>query len=198
MYTKPEVQQPIALDIEQLIKSELSIHPACKLVDIYKLLFQAYFGPAHILKDRDTVANSIRVEALSMQHPYLPLIQDIGNSIGFNRISLSVLLPAVQNNEVLLNEQCYQLADSMQQSCLSASPPFTISELWKANKEIIIGLYHADRTDWQEITAMAERGSIPSHSDAFKSTYDPHYRVIYNLTDLNYLSDSMDYFKEHK
>ncbi|PKN73190.1 MAG: hypothetical protein CVU50_04110 [Candidatus Cloacimonetes bacterium HGW-Cloacimonetes-3] len=170
--------QPGALNIEQIIINELALHPSCKLIDIYKLLFQAYFGPSHILKDKMTVAASIKTETLTMQHTYKPLFQDIGNGVGFCRISLGNLRPAAISNPLAFKQQCDALADLMQLSCLESDPPYTINELWHNYQKTILDICPANKEEWEEVSALAKNTTIPSHSDIFSTVYQPHYRII--------------------
>lgn len=175
---KPLKLQPGAFNIEQIIINELALHPSCKLIDIYKLLFQAYFGPAHLLRDRASVTESIMTETLSMQHAYKPLIQDIGNGMGYCRISLGNLKPDTSNNPVSFKQQCEALADLMQLSCLEAEPPYTINDIWENYKKTILAIYPASKEEWEEVSTLAKVAMLPSHSDNFRNTYLPHYRII--------------------
>jgi len=72
-----------AIDIKQVISLELNQHPELKLIDIYKLVFQAYLGPAHLLADTNESAKKIMTEILLHPEPYKPLKQDIGSQNGF-------------------------------------------------------------------------------------------------------------------
>ena len=59
-----------AIDIKQVICLELNQHTELKLIDIYKLVFQAYLGPAHLLTDINESAKKIMTEILLHPEPY--------------------------------------------------------------------------------------------------------------------------------
>lgn len=169
--------QPSYLSIERIIIDELSVHPNCKLIDIYKLLFQAFYGPSHAITDLISISLGINTEYTNMTVPYKPLIQDIGMGIGYCRISLSAL-DKLPPSSLLRN--CELLANLMQQSCIAEPVAGSMSSLWQHYKKTILDFFPASNEEWNAITTLAESNIIPSHSDAFKQTYDPHYRIIAN------------------
>lgn len=166
------------INIENLVIDELSIHPECKLVDIYKLILQAFFGPLHILGDLETVSSYIKAEALAMHNIYQPFIQDISNSLGFSRISISLIQPYIHQDEKLFTEHCNQMANLMKLSCLQGKPKYSMKELWMGSKELIHSHFPIDNNEWDKLLQIAEQAIIPHHSDLFRTTYDPHYRVL--------------------
>jgi hypothetical protein len=76
-------------EVRQLILSELALHPECEHVDLYKLLYQALFGPFHLIRDLGQLKLSISSELWQMSSPYEPHYQQIGQI--YTRLSLSAL-----------------------------------------------------------------------------------------------------------
>lgn len=171
-----------AIDIKQVISLELNQHPELKLIDIYKLVFQAYLGPAHLLADINESAKKIMTEILLHPEPYKPLKQDIGSQNGFFRLSLDCLVPVLQlKKEKAISElyrKSFLLAELMQESVLDFTYNLDITKLWKETIPVIQQLIVFDINEWQQVNAIAESKAIPRHSQQYKTLYNPKYRVL--------------------
>ena len=171
-----------AIDIKQVISLELNQHPELKLIDIYKLVFQAYLGPAHLLADTNESAKKIMTEILLHPEPYKPLKQDIGSQNGFFRLSLDCLVPVLQlKKEKAISElyrKSFLLAELMQESVLDFTYNLDITKLWKETIPVIQHLIVFDLNEWQQVNAIAESKAIPRHSQQYKTLYNPKYRVL--------------------
>lgn len=170
-------------DIYAAVEYEISIHPHIEVVDIYKLVLQAYFGPSHIVQNRAQVSESIFAEVLAMQNAYLPLFQDIGNKQGFWRLSLDLLVPAKEQGHEYLHQQCDLWADAMLESCLETESALGISDRWKIVQPMLEELIEASPQAWQQVAEMAAKEQVPSHSQKFSEAYTPHYRLMYPVGD---------------
>lgn len=171
-----------AIDIKQVISLELNQHPELKLIDIYKLVFQAYLGPAHLLADTNESAKKIMTEILLHPEPYKPLKQDIGSQNGFFRLSLDCMVPVLQlKKEKAISElyrKSFLLAELMQESVLDFTYNLDITKLWKETIPVIQQLIVFDINEWQQVNAIAESKAIPRHSQQYKTLYNPKYRVL--------------------
>ncbi len=171
-----------AIDIKQVISLELNQHPELKLIDIYKLVFQAYLGPAHLLADINESAKKIMTEILLHPEPYKPLKQDIGSQNGFFRLSLDCMVPVLQlKKEKAISElyrKSFLLAELMQESVLDFTYNMDITKLWKETIPVIQQLIVFDINEWQQVNAIAESKAIPRHSQQYKTLYNPKYRVL--------------------
>jgi len=171
-----------AIDIKQVISLELNQHPELKLIDIYKLVFQAYLGPAHLLADINESAKKIMTEILLHPEPYKPLKQDIGSQNGFFRLSLDCLVPVLQlKKEKAISElyrKSFLLAELMQESVLDFTYNLDITKLWKETIPVVQQLIVFDINEWQQVNAIAESKAIPRHSQQYKTLYNPKYRVL--------------------
>ncbi|OQC05839.1 MAG: hypothetical protein BWX76_00617 [Candidatus Cloacimonetes bacterium ADurb.Bin089] len=170
------------MDIKQIISLELTLHPHLQLIDIYKLVFQAYLGPAHLIADKDEAAKRIMTEMLLHPEPYRPLKQDISSCNGFFRLSLDLLLPnkSMRPEKAIteLYRKSYSLAEYMQESVLDYTYSLDITKLWKEAIPVVQELAVFDITEWQEVNTIAESKAIPRHSQQYKIHYNPKYRVL--------------------
>lgn len=168
--------------LDEALKLELKLHPAANLIDIYKLIYQALYGPSHIISDHATLCRSIETELSQMEGVYNPPMQNLGV---YSRISLSVLhIPGV-----MLSEAISKLADWLLASKANVDET-TILNSWHVLKPMIEQHYTASQGEWNEVNSLVSSGSIPSHSTLFKSLCHPHYRLINNT-----LNAYTDYFK---
>lgn len=158
-----------------LIKSELCVHPLLEPVDLYKLLYQAMYGPSHIVRDLGQVSLNISSELGQMTTPYEPLYQNIGAR--YTRISLSVLrlgniIPDRQLKIEALSR--WILASCSEYAEVSSD----FLSCWNSHLSTMQSLLSASPEAWDKASALAEAGKIPSHSELFHRHYDPHYRLV--------------------
>ncbi len=166
-------------DTTAVVETELALHPNLELKDLYKLIYQAFYGPAHIVQNVQTVAASIYNEVMDMKDTYFPLYQDIGNKQGYWRLSLGWLLPDKLQGETALRAKAEILAELMRLSIPEIPHQMSITERWNLESIIIKELFPASEIAWQEVNALALAGQIPSHSLVYKQAYNPHYRLIH-------------------
>lgn len=167
------------IDLHQIIKNELDIHPYLELVDLYKLVYQAYYGPSHIVNDPLMVAKNIELEFVNMHNTYSPLFQDIGDQSGYVRISLSILNEAYKANPSLFLTKCDLLAELIIDSCSLAQPDTSMNDVWTQNYATVLKYYTPSVNEEDCVFKLAASASIPSHSDKYRMHYHPHYRIVY-------------------
>jgi len=166
-------------NINEIIRIELDTHPHLELVDLYKLLYQSYFGPSHIVQDHLKVAKNIELEYTNMSNGFSPLFQDIGDQEGFIRVSLSILNVVYKANPALFLTKCDLLAELIIDSCLVFQPDCTMKDVWTQNYETVLKYYSPTSAEEEQVFQLAESNSIPSHSDIYRMHYHPHYRLVY-------------------
>ena len=147
--------------MNKIIESHKNKYPLMQVDDYIKLLFQNEFGPEHLVTNKDKVVEYIKSELDNDSESEHYYIESIGNSLcrfHFNKLN---------NNEIDV------LADLF----------IKTSECHKGNKDIFInklnGLEDLNK-DWKEkINKYINEGINPiHHSNLFRNTYKPHYRVI--------------------
>ena len=162
-------------EIKSLVLNELRIHPVAQPVDLYKFLYQAAFGPFHILKDKERLMQAISAELQEMKSSYLPLYQNLGDT--YTRVSLSLipqnLKPAAQKHII------EKFADVLIDSCQEIlSPEKLFSEIWEKALPTLKKLIKAPAAAWTKADYYVAKGEIPSHSQQFHAEYKPHYRLM--------------------
>jgi len=159
-------------NLAAIAQLERRLHPAATLRDYYKLFFQSFYGPGHFIEDTDTARRFIEQELRLMKQDYLPLVQDISNGAGYHRVSLSVL------TRQLISLEAFAAL------FVSSVKPIYQSDEW-SKQWLAIEVFLC--STYPELAAEKERlfchkalsgNLLIRHSDNFRLTYTPHYRVM--------------------
>lgn len=102
------------LEVISMVELELDLHPVLEPVDLYKLLYQAMYGPNHIIRDFKQLYTGINSEMWQMQGKYEPLFQDIGPC--YTRLSLSAI--KTDNNTQMRKKRIEALTEWIMASSL--------------------------------------------------------------------------------
>ncbi len=182
-------------ELRSILRTELELCPKARLADLYKLLYQAYYGPAHMDPDPVKITRNLRQELRSITDHTGNFCQDIGCGRGFIRINLIAL---IDYKPIPFNQ--FSSFSDYEHKLFCAVPASKIKSLTDAilASRIEAGIELAKwRRTWQqalpivaefvkpklEETAFVESllgtGDLPSHSEIYKELYSPHYRIIH-------------------
>lgn len=195
-------------DLTHIIETELFLYPEARLVDLFKLLNQAYFGPSHIEPDRDKIKASLKSEIMGLKRISTYPFQDIGNGNTFVRVSLSYLIGAVNvdlsdliinfskgwllekhKQDRLTEELLENAAEAILQSRFSKPiSPITWKHVWSNALPVVLYHYEPRRGELEEIDRLLRENQMPSHSEPYHKAYDPHYRVFNRKMLFRYLN----------
>jgi len=159
----------------ELIKSELELHPKAQLIDYYKLFFQGTFGPGHIISDKNSALKFLRTEFDESTIFEEFDFQNISYVNNFYRVNLNVI-----------NRGMISFDDFLDAFLKSAELRNKISyEIWleeweKIEKQINIMKMPIEYIEVQstELWKIIKNGNLVSHSEIYRNTYSPHYRLI--------------------
>lgn len=168
------------------VKAELENYPEERLIDLYKSFFQGYWGPGHLVPDSISAHNYLTRELTDAQEYDTNLWQSLGHYDRYFRLNLKFV------RDGIIPEGEYLSA--FIQSANNPNKPKLADWITEWNKvinvieknEIIINNYSEDK---KAIQMMLDDGNyVVHHSDEFRKTYNPHYRVISK----NYFERMMD------
>lgn len=159
-------------DLLSIAKTEYEYHPLSNLRDYCKLFFQSYYGQGHFISDEAGAKRHLDIELEKMNCAYLPMIQDISNGMGLYRISLD----AITNNLISIDD--FLLFFLNRQFIPIDWEQWT--ENWHKIMVLLFEIYpDLNDTDLaSECTELTRNKSLMSHSECFRLTYCPHYRVM--------------------
>ncbi|MDI3503125.1 MAG: hypothetical protein PWP64_61 [Candidatus Cloacimonadota bacterium] len=163
------------LDLKNMVELELHLHPLLEPIDLYKLLYQALYGPHHIIRDFKQLYTSINSELGLMQENYEPLFQEIGPY--YSRLSLSAIK---KDGDTLLRQKRIEALTEwiMASSCVIPNTAIDFVLQWKSYEPMLKEHLPADPPSWAKADQLAEQNILPSHSDIYRQNYHPHYRLI--------------------
>jgi hypothetical protein len=166
-------------DVLAIANLEKSYHPAANLLDYYKLFFQANFGQGHFVMNTASAARFLETEMINaIEKPYYPFIQDISNGTHTFRVSLTCIV-----------NRSLSPAQYLRKFLAGVSKPVD----WVAWRVIWLSLstflqsafpdIEDEFVSWKCLEAINDK-TIISHSEVFRLTYHPHYRVMQLQDDL--------------
>ncbi len=155
------------------IKAHLEKYPQMQVEDIFKLLYQGVFGCEHLAAAEETVTKRIEAEALSDFLKREPFIEKISQN--YSRVYLNCLNEGVSVKTLaklfILSAQGEKGTVTDLEKNLNAAKEVIATE----KTAISLSEIEAGVCKWKE------DGYPPiSHSDIYKSAYNPAYRVVSN------------------
>jgi hypothetical protein len=173
---------PFSQKLPQLNKTidlEYSLHPESTLIDYFKLFAQSAFGPGHLIKDLQSAKDNLLDEVQNSTAFDSALIQPCDYYSPFYRVNLILL----KNESIPFDEFFNAFIESA--ACITPISEYLFKEEWLyiANlikiKEIVKSDYEKDYSFISDL--LAHNKFLCSHSNHFKSLYNPHYRIIHKL-----------------
>jgi hypothetical protein len=162
--------------VKTLAWREFVLFPKANLVDYYKLFYQGTFGPGHIIADRQTAYEALLKEIESCHATELPFLQDISFINPYCRVSLEIIEKKMIEPEVFF--------DLLLESCkvVHTLSPIEWNEAWQDLEDILFQIL--PKLNEPKLIKMihdnlyGDRIPMIRHSDNFRKTYNPHYRLI--------------------
>ncbi len=160
----------------ELLVGEKKMYPQAQLIDYFKVIFQACYGPGHGISNysaaREYYLNEFALLD-SDQSEQNCMIQDLSYPNGFYRVNLA----AVKQELISRDELFEGFVHSSKIKCDSCQ----FDQLWaKAVRFVVEELgINEDKDSLESITRFFTSGSFPSHSNFYRKHYSPHYRLLY-------------------
>lgn len=183
-------------ELRRLIGAELQFCPQARLIDLYKLLHQAHWGPTHAPDDPALLALALRQELDSLAERRSPAWQDIGCGRGFVRVNLSALLkPPPQplhrrssfpdHSSGSFRGVAPSRIQSLVEAILASRFPRGIdwrdwAETWSRALPLALDLVQPGPGELETVEASLRERRMPSHSGDYRAGCRPHYRVLWH------------------
>jgi len=161
--------------VRELCEYMVSTYPLAILQDVYKTCYQDFFGAEHLMQDTAAARKYLQYELEQMKNDevVMPLREPTGFRHRFERISLSLVLNGEMSEEELL--QLF-IEAAGKNNALHDNWAYEWSEIERIALQV--------QPAWQneELQAMlheaAANNQAVRHSEMFRDTYKPHYRII--------------------
>lgn len=151
------------------VQFEYNLHPKAEIVDIYKLIFQGHFGAGHFIIDPEKAEKMLQQELETATTFETDFSQQISKN--YFRVNIKV----VTENIVKFDDFLKAFLQS------TKTPPQTNSwiSFWKKISHEFSTAFNWEKTALQNFNKkLSERNFIFHHSDVYRNTYQPHYRLI--------------------
>jgi len=151
------------------------MYPAATLQDVYKTCYQDFFGAEHLMQDTAAARKYLQYELEQMKNEevVMPLREPTGFRHRFERINLALVLNGEMSEEELL-----------QLFIEAAGKDNALHDNWAYEWSEIERIALQVQPAWQneELQAVlheaAANNQAVRHSEMFRDTYKPHYRII--------------------
>jgi hypothetical protein len=165
-------------NVAALINTHVERYPEIDILDVYKLLHQAVFGPGHAIKNERSVQEVLEVECeLLTPDVSAPLVENVHPDSKFVRLHLRPYLAARGDVRALLK--------SFVQSANAATGELAMMAAWWAIFEGMIapegalaGRFDTRVARLEGRTHASEQWPASHHSPRFERVYHPAYRVL--------------------
>ncbi|MBO6074603.1 MAG: hypothetical protein J6P74_05665 [Paludibacteraceae bacterium] len=164
--------------VRELCEYMVSTYPQATLQDVYKTCYQDFFGAEHLMQDTAAARaylhyelNELRSERVNKLG--IPMREPTGFRHRFERINLAMVLNGEMSEETLL-----------QLFIDAAGKDNALHEHWADEWAEIEAIALQVQPAWQndELQALLREAAAGNHavhhSEAFRNTYNPHYRII--------------------
>jgi len=171
---KPNEEEAIRSMCEEIAQR----YPHATLQDVYKTCFQDFFGAEHLLRDTAAAHRYLlyEIEATRAQDlNAMPIYEPTGFRHRFTRVNLSL----VHSGEMTENELWTRFIEAAGTNNAFSD---NWAEEWAKVEAIAVEVQPvwADSTLQTELRYAASVQSPVRHSETFRQTYNPHYRIIIN------------------
>lgn len=163
-------------EVRQMCKEMIEHYPAATLQDIYKTCYQDFFGAEHLMRDTAAARQYLHSELdqCAEQDPStMPLYEPTGFRHRFIRVNLLNIKEGNITEEQLLS---LFIDAAGKDNALHSN----WENEWKQIERIALEVYPAwqDAELQRELQHAAQLKAAVRHSEAFRNTYHPHYRII--------------------
>ena len=175
--------------ITSYITNLFTKYPEATLIDVYKASFQDYFGPAHLLSDRNDVKKYIEYELANADTLCGAYYEPCGWRGQYVRVNLSVITDSLLDIEDFV---------SFFMASAQGEPTLTQDWLdeWATIQAVVKRLYpqlENFAADSVHIAHQLSEGNyVMHHSQSFNQHYHPHYRIIRSTLFERYILPVLD------
>lgn len=151
-------------------------YPVATLQDVYKTCYQDFFGAEHLMRDTAAARQYLHSELEQCREQDLsamPLREPTGFRHRFVRMNLLNII-----NGSITEEELLQLFID------AAGKDNAVHDNWASEWRLIETIALDVHPDWRdeelqaELRTAADLQAAVRHSDVFRDTYHPHYRII--------------------
>ncbi len=168
-------KKPLHPELAAFINREYNAHPKMELADLYKILYQAEFGPEQMMRNPEAAMEYLRLEAQSRgADASIPLTEECSPDGSMIRVNLAPFVAARLSLDSLF-------AAMRATAATAGGSGARLRGRWKEVGELVDAYaVPFSRESYQDLTRHLEQGNYPEthHSREYTTAYRPAYRVV--------------------
>lgn len=164
--------------VRELCEYTISTYPQATLQDLYKTCYQDFFGPGHMVTDTASALGYIHYEVEEIRSSENVSISEIADeATGFRHRFVRLDLRRIVLGQMSEEELLHRFIETAN----TATPVHdNWADEWAQIEAIALHVHPAWRND--ELQALLHQAAAGNHavhhSEPFRNTYKPHYRII--------------------
>jgi len=159
-------------ELKQIVSEHIKKYPEIELQDILKMLYQNEFGPKHLAENEIESFKSLSKEISNIDYNE---DEELFEDIGYNAVRLNLKAIPVNTDLNYINKIIVNSANDFHGTNEKLVVKFGLLVVMAQNNEIPFDIERVRK----ETNDFARNGFKPiSHSDSYKESYAPAYRVI--------------------
>jgi hypothetical protein len=164
--------------IAGLIRTHVNRYPAIDILDVYKLLHQAVFGPGHAITNQRATREWLERESELLVPSYdEAILENIHPQGQIVRVHLRPYL-AVRGNLEKLLDGYIRSAAAVQGNIETMTAAWNVFQSMAESNELPVNRFSARTVALVGRTRASENWPASHHSPAYDQTYKPAYRVL--------------------
>ena len=162
--------------IRQMCEQIHEQYPLATMQDVYKTCYQDYFGAEHLVSDTASARQYLQKELEECRNTdmcLMPKREPTGFRHRFTRVNLSCVAEGELTEKQLL-------AQFLEAAGKDHAYGNNWAEEWTRIESIALKVYPAwtDQDLQAELREAARNNQAVRHSEAFRTAYHPHYRIV--------------------
>jgi len=164
--------------VRTLCEYMVRTYPQATLQDVYKTCYQDFFGAEHLMQDTAAASKYLQYELNELRNEGvnelgMPMREPTGFRHRFERINLALVLNGAMSEEELLRLFIE-----------TAGKDNALHDRWADEWAEIEAIALEVQPTWQNeelqtlLREAAANNQAVRHSESFRNTYKPHYRII--------------------
>ena len=161
------------MNLQDILTGHFSRYPMMRPQDALKLLYQAEFGPGHLLRDESRVRQRLREEMAALTPDAGEMLYELVGG-GLCRLSLRACLARGVAEETVFSLLSETARTAHGEKARFLSSLRLVTELAEEDEAPF------DFAEWETYLAYYDMKKCPAvhHSEAYRAAYQPAYRVV--------------------
>lgn len=168
--------------VQQFCEDMVSRYPAATLQDVYKSCYQDFFGAEHMVRDTAAARRYLRYELEQMVQESSSKAMLLREPTGFRHRFVRINLQTVLNGQMTEDELLQRFLEAANGTKDDVRYANEWVDEWAEIERIALDVHPEwkDAALQEALREAAAKKAAVHHSESYRFTYKPHYRIILN------------------